>query len=49
MPADIQQIVTNAAQSLGVTMEDGVAELISTFTIEGRKAVNILACLPFRQ
>ena len=24
-------------------MEDGVAELISTFTIEGRKAVNILA------
>ena len=43
MPADIQQIVTNAAQSLGVTMEDDVAELISTFTIEGRKAVNILA------
>lgn len=43
VPADIQQIVTNAAQSLGVTMEDGVAELISTFTIEGRKAVNILA------
>ena len=24
-------------------MEDGVAELISTFTIEGRKAINILA------
>ena len=40
---DIQQIVRNAAQELGVTLADGVAELISEFTVEGRKAVNILA------
>ena len=40
---DIQQIVCNAAQELHVTLGDGVAELISEFTVEGRKAVNILA------
>ena len=39
---DIQQIVVNAANKLNVTLEDGVAELISRYTIEGRKAVNIL-------
>ena len=43
VPADIQEIVRNAAKELGAVMEDGVAELISTFTIEGRKAINILA------
>lgn len=39
---DIEQIVLNASNRLGVTLEDGVAELISRYTIEGRKAVNIL-------
>lgn len=41
--SDIQQIVQNAAAELHVTLGDGVAELISEFTVEGRKAVNILA------
>ena len=35
-------MVLNAANKLGVTLENGVAELISRYTIEGRKAVNIL-------
>ncbi|MFR4997942.1 MAG: Lon family ATP-dependent protease [Clostridium paraputrificum] len=39
---DIEQIVLNAANKLEVTLENGVAELISRYTIEGRKAVNIL-------
>ena len=39
---DIEVIVSNAAKKLGVTLEDGVAEIISRYTIEGRKAVNIL-------
>jgi ATP-dependent Lon protease len=43
VPADIQQIVINAAVELGARLEDGVAGLISEYTIEGRKAVNILA------
>ena len=43
VPSDIQTIVENAARELGAVLEDGAAALISTFTIEGRKAVNILA------
>lgn len=43
VPADIQKIVEHAAAELQAELEDGVAELISSFTIEGRKAVNILA------
>ena len=39
----IEGILYNAAKKLGVTLEEGVAELISRYTIEGRKAVNILA------
>lgn len=39
---DIQKIVINAAEKLNVKLEEGVAEYISQFTIEGRKAVNIL-------
>ena len=42
-PRHIEEIVTNAAAKLPVTMDDGVAELISEYTIEGRKAINILA------
>ncbi len=40
---DIENIVLNAAKKLNIEMEDGVAELISRYTIEGRKAVNILS------
>ena len=40
---DIVGIIDNASKKLNVTLEDGVAELISRYTIEGRKAVNILA------
>ncbi|TYZ22217.1 Lon family ATP-dependent protease [Selenomonas ruminis] len=42
-PRHIEEIVTNAAAKLHVTMDDGVAKLISEYTIEGRKAINILA------
>ncbi|MGL5245401.1 MAG: Lon family ATP-dependent protease [Sarcina sp.] len=41
--SDIKKIVENAAAKLGVSLEDGVSKLISSYTIEGRKAVNILA------
>ena len=40
---DIIGIVNNAAHKLEVELEDGVAELIGQYTIEGRKAVNILS------
>lgn len=40
---DIETIVINAANKLKVEVGDGVAETISRYTIEGRKAVNILA------
>ena len=42
-PKHIEQIVRNAAAKLKVNLADGVAELISEYTIEGRKAINILA------
>ncbi len=41
--SQIEQIVAQAAQSLGVELEDGVGELISEYTTEGRKAVTILS------
>ncbi|MCY6485348.1 Lon family ATP-dependent protease [Clostridium aestuarii] len=40
---DIEKIVENAAKKLNIKLEEGAAELISRYTIEGRKAVNILA------
>lgn len=40
---DIQSIVENAALKLNIEMESGVSELISKYTIEGRKAINILS------
>ena len=40
---DIKGIIENAAKKLNVALEDGVSEFISRYTIEGRKAVNILA------
>ncbi|WP_027405863.1 Lon family ATP-dependent protease [Anaerovibrio sp. RM50] len=42
-PANIQEIVRNAAKKLSANLGEGVAELISEYTIEGRKAINILA------
>ena len=42
-PAHIVDIVNNAAQKLNVELEEGLAEIISEYTIEGRKAINILA------
>ena len=42
-PKHIQQIVRNAAEKLKVTVSDEVTALISEYTIEGRKAINILA------
>ena len=42
-PAHILRIVEDAARRLHVTLGEGVAELISEYTIEGRKAINILA------
>lgn len=38
----VQQIVTQAATRLGVALEERVAEEISRYTVEGRKAVQIL-------
>ncbi|WP_125154205.1 Lon family ATP-dependent protease [Clostridium rectalis] len=42
-PTDIELIVKKAADKLGIKLEDGIAKTISRYTIEGRKAVNILA------
>ncbi|MEG0051534.1 MAG: Lon family ATP-dependent protease [Terrisporobacter sp.] len=41
--SDIEGIIETAATKLNVKLEDGVAELISRYTIEGRKAVNMLS------
>lgn len=42
-PNDIIQIIGNAVKKLGAKIEKGCAEIISQYTIEGRKAVNLLA------
>lgn len=42
-PKHIVEIVYNAAKKLKAELENGVAELISEYTVEGRKAINILA------
>ena len=42
-PKHIEEIVRNAAKKLRVEVEDEVVKLISEYTIEGRKAINILA------
>ncbi|WP_031514294.1 Lon family ATP-dependent protease [Desulfofalx alkaliphila] len=41
-PRQIEEIVKQAAEKLNVKLEDKVAEVISEYTIEGRKATNIL-------
>lgn len=40
---DIEKIVLNAAKKLNVKLEDGLEKKIASYTIEGRRAVNILA------
>jgi ATP-dependent Lon protease len=40
---DIDKIVRQAARRLTVELERGVSETISEYTVEGRKAVNLLA------
>ncbi len=40
---DVEKIVRQAARRLGVELESGVATLVSEYTVEGRKAVNMLA------
>ena len=42
-PEHIQTIVNNAVQRLNAQLAEGAAALISEYTIEGRKAINILA------
>lgn len=42
-PVDIETIVNQAAVKLKVNLATGVAEIISDYTIEGRKAINILS------
>lgn len=39
----VRAIVSGAAKRLGVRLAPGVAELVASYTIEGRKAVQILA------
>ncbi|MBP2023584.1 ATP-dependent Lon protease [Clostridium punense] len=40
---DVENIVLNAAKKLNIKLEPGIAKEISRYTIEGRKAVNLLA------
>ena len=40
---DIKRIVEDAAEKLQIDLEEGAAQLISNYTIEGRKAINLLA------
>lgn len=42
-PESVQTIVQEAAEKLHVRIEPGVAGMISEYTMEGRKAVNLLA------
>ncbi len=42
-PNNIEKIIENAAEKLHVTLEDKVAQTIGQYTIEGRKAINLLA------
>ncbi len=42
-PVNIVEIIQNAAKKLNVELDEGIAETISEYTIEGRKAINILA------
>lgn len=43
VPAQVEEIVRGAAERLQVRLAEGVAERIAQYTIEGRRAVNLLA------
>ncbi|ASS73604.1 ATP-dependent protease, Lon family [Tumebacillus algifaecis] len=43
VPEQVEEIVAGAAERLQVNLESGVAKTISKYTIEGRKAVNLLS------
>ena len=42
-PSEIQRIICQAAEKLNVSLEPQIPDLISRYTIDGRKAVGILA------
>jgi ATP-dependent Lon protease len=42
VPEQVETIIEKAAVRLGVEIEPGVSELIARYTVEGRKAVNVL-------
>ena len=42
-PSDIQRIVADAARKLNVALAPELAELIAQYTVEGRKAIGLLA------
>lgn len=42
-PEHIREIIRHSAEKLKVVLDDGVAEMISDYTMEGRKAVNLLS------
>jgi ATP-dependent Lon protease len=42
-PGDIALIIVQAAERLHVTLDEGVPQLIGEYTIEGRKAIGLLA------
>lgn len=42
-PNDIREIIIQAVGKLGVTAHESVSDIISQYTIEGRKAVNLLS------
>jgi len=42
-PTEIENIIKKAAKKLDVSIHENVPEVISEYTIEGRKAINILA------
>lgn len=42
-PKEIEKIIENAAQKLHVRLEDNIQSIISEYTVEARKANNILA------
>lgn len=42
-PVDIEAIVQQAATKLSVVLEDGLTAVIASYTVEGRKAIGLLA------
>ncbi len=42
-PAEVSRIADSAAERLGVTMESGASNLVTRYTLEGRRAVSLVA------